>query len=116
MEILIRVIDNGSAIDASKAGEVIVDRPDGWCWSDLERTELHWRIIKAPLLQAHVNMLMAQHTTSEQRQGNKIYPRMANLLDLTKLPTPERFKGDRGPAHIELTAQDVLNAVVKVPV
>lgn len=116
MEILIHVLDSHDAIDAIKKGEVCCDRPDGWAWSELEKTEPFWRIIRTPLLQAHCNMLLKQHTMSDIRVKNTIYPRMAYLIDVDKLPHPELFKGARTQPYIDVPLADVLNAVVKVPV
>ena len=41
-------------------GDVIVVCPDGWPWSEIERTHPQWAIVKAPLLDAEVEALQAQ--------------------------------------------------------
>jgi hypothetical protein len=52
-ELLVRTVDKVTAdkfMDnlLTKAGDVIVVRPDGWAWSEIERTAPFWTIIKVP--------------------------------------------------------------------
>jgi hypothetical protein len=63
-ELLIRIIDRGGVDVAkgytdSKAGDVIAACPDGWAWSEAERTAPYWRIIQVKLLASETAVLLA---------------------------------------------------------
>lgn len=53
-ELLIRVVDKPAHpdpyvdIQQSKRGDVIAVVPDGWAWSERERTNPEWRIVRVP--------------------------------------------------------------------
>lgn len=67
-ELLVRVVDkvnNDSVyLDAKclKRGDVVVVCPDGWVWSDLERKNPDWHIVKVP----GMSMSEAQAFTSPE--------------------------------------------------
>lgn len=53
-ELLVRVVSKVNPSDVykdvklTKRGDVIVAQPDGWGWSDMEKTNPDWRIFKWP--------------------------------------------------------------------
>lgn len=48
-ELLIRVVSKAhGVVGAELAGDVIVVCPDGWGWTDAERTNQEWRIVRLP--------------------------------------------------------------------
>lgn len=54
-ELLVRVQDKVNAdldldLQCTKRGDVIAACPDGWPWSEAERTAPYWRIFKIPAL------------------------------------------------------------------
>lgn len=46
MELLVRLIDRSEHEADSKRGDVVTAQPDGWGWSQAERTNPDWMIIK----------------------------------------------------------------------
>lgn len=112
MEVLVRVVDKGAALDCSKRGDVIAICPDGWAWSPAELTNPDWRIVRVPILQTTADALL---TTPQPTGGPQVQRRREYYVDFSQLPDPSLFSGARTVAIIELTRQQVSKAVVRKP-
>lgn len=114
MELLVAIVDNGTAIDAIKAGEVITVQPDGWGWGSEELANANWRIISAPILGTHAEILQMGYILGELMVHGKTYPRKAYLLNLSALPNSSQFSGARTAPIISMQSTDVIGATTKV--
>jgi hypothetical protein len=112
MEALLAVVDkNTGVVDAIQAGDIIDVHPDGWPWTDTEKTNPDWRIVQVNVLQSTVDALLSADAPV---QGKKA--RWRNWgIDVTLLPDPSLFIGARGQAIIPLTRAQVVAAAVKKP-
>lgn len=77
MELLIRVVDkhpSGSPNheSASQRGDVIAACPDGWSWSDSERNNPEWIIIKADIVEVEAGGLLEGHRPNEPKYRRRI--------------------------------------------
>ena len=108
MEILVVIVARSDKIDDIQAGEVLTVQPDGHQWS-LELSNPNWRIISAPILPTHANMLQILHTPSNLRVSGKKYPRKGYLLNLSTLEISEP-----NGAVISMTNEQIVNATTKV--
>ena len=109
MEVLLRVVDKGVAIECSKAGDVIAICPDGWPWSQEELTRDEWRIVRCPLTQTMADAILSTF----QNQATGKFVRRQNTLNLTLLPNPSQYVGVRTVPIITITRQQALAAVVQ---
>jgi|ERR1035437_2281045 hypothetical protein len=75
--------DIGTDLDFSsyKQGDVICVMPDGWGWTDSERNNPDWVIIRSPIVQSLADAL----TTPVETQTNEITPCRNNALDVVAL-------------------------------
>lgn len=55
MELLICIADAGTRC---KPGDVIAAMPDGWAWSEAERTTPTWRIVRADITEVEGQSLV----------------------------------------------------------
>lgn len=113
MEFLIRIVDKGVQIDASKAGDVIAAMPDGWAWSQAELTNPEWRIVSVlGVLQSTVDALLSQTQVESAQKRRREYG-----VDFSQLPDPTLFQytGLRPQEIISLTKQQVTKAAYKKP-
>lgn len=85
MELLVRIVDKGPHDNQSKAGDVIAICPDGWEWSQAERTNPDWIIIHADLTEIESNALQSAHLKYEAKRG----------LRRWKIDTKNLHSGDR---------------------
>ena len=111
MEILCRIVDKSAREDASKRGDVIAIRPDGWAWSNEELTNPDWRIIQVDILQSTVDAL----TAVAQNFPVGRFRRREWFLDFSQLPLPGRFTGPRLQPIISMTRLGFLVAVTQKP-
>lgn len=87
-ELLIRVIDKIGAdpyqdAQLTKRGDVIVVCPDGWPWSEEERTNPMWRILAVPDLSiSEASILLAPERDTDPRHPSRVLQRRAFHLDL----------------------------------
>lgn len=72
MELLIRIIDKSAAEDASQRGDVICACPDGWAWSDAERNNPDWIIIKADVTEIECDALLESGRPGEPRYRRRL--------------------------------------------
>lgn len=94
MEVLLRVVDKINAGDpaadllCTKAGDVIVIKPDGWSWGAAELTNPEWRIVKLPGIDISVfsDMGDGQYVDDVDAVGNpskRLVRKRAKALDLS---------------------------------
>lgn len=74
MELLIRTVDKSSAENASQKGDVIAAMPDGWGWSNAERTNPDWIIVSAQITEVEAEALL-----EESRQNEPVYRRRLGI-------------------------------------
>lgn len=105
-ELLIRVVDRGKGEEASKAGDVIAICPDGWEWSHIELTHQDWRIVRVPILKSTEDAFLAraQFTIEKRRREWGV--------DLSLLPDPSLFSGDRKQGVIDLKKAEITSAAI----
>lgn len=77
MELLIRLVDkqpSGHALweQASQRGDVISACPDGWAWSETERTNTEWLIVIADITDIEADGLMETHRPNEPRYRRRL--------------------------------------------
>lgn len=115
-EALIRVVDKDQpdpilSVLSSKRGDVISVCPDGWAWSQEERTNPDWRIVSvAGILDSAVQtMLLPDYDPTT----GKVRRRRAWMVDLSLAPNPSLFTGARTQAIITMTKQQVQAMIVK---
>lgn len=89
MELLIRIRDKKSDdpyldCQLTKRGDVIVYRPDGWEWSNAERTNPDWIIIQVPISDAVAQSLCEPEPGDPKL--NKMLQRRGFKLDLDNPP------------------------------
>ncbi len=122
MELLVWVVDKGnlatepaSGYGSYFSGDFIAYKPDGWSWTDAERNENRWRILRVPLSaaqQALVNNLCASSET--QRKTGYIWKR-AWRLDVSLLPPAIRplMVGPTNGQIIDVTVPQLQAAVTQ---
>lgn len=99
-ELLVRVVDKSNptnpALDAklTKRGDVIAVLPDGWGWSDIERTAPHWRIFKWPSVsESEASALLSPELPiSEADTNNPLLQRRGFNLNLDAAIIPAGLK------------------------
>ena len=100
-EMLVRVIDKplsgNPALDSKRSmrGDVIVAKPDGWPWSEEEKSNPAWRIFKSDL-----SLTDAEAMRSSEPGNPKINPNLRRYLF--------KFDIDSMPAGIK-------TAITKIP-
>lgn len=72
MELLIRITDKHPVVAAqyefaSQRGDVIAACPDGWAWSDAERDNSEWIIVKADITDIEAGALLEGYRPNEPR-------------------------------------------------
>lgn len=77
MELLIRTKHKHPAVAAiheasGQRGDVIAACPDGWAWSDAERTNPDWIIIRAKITQIEADALMESARPDEGKLKRRI--------------------------------------------
>jgi len=113
MELLVRIIDKYQPDPelnpfVSKRGDFIVGMPDGHGWSELERTEDYWRIIRCPILQTHGDTLGQQKFFEHKPRRRREY-----FIDFSKLPNSELYEGTRTVDIIDVSRKDLIKATTK---
>jgi hypothetical protein len=108
MELLIRIKDKEQpdkelAQRASKAGDVIAACPDGWAWTEAEKTNPEWRIIQVPLLEVEKDALLASPQADSLQKSFR-----TKRIDLTKMDIPY------SPEKILKVAKTTLTTAVKI--
>ena len=68
MEILIRSKDKPGRVGGLKANDVVTVQPDGHVWSDFEKSNPEWRIIKVP---GYNNQSVIDQLMLFDSQGNR---------------------------------------------
>jgi len=106
MEILLRVHEkaheNRNLMCA--AGDVVVVCPDGWQWSELERKQPFWRILRIVGMTASDALLLTQ---SQSRIARRVLS-----LDLRKLPQAFINDDSRSEAMLTISADSMRSAIV----
>lgn len=72
MELLIRTIDKSASENASQSGDVIAAMPDGWAWSDAERTNPDWIIVTAQITEVEAEALLEESRVNEPRYRRRL--------------------------------------------
>lgn len=112
MEALVRIIDRSAAEDDSKRGDVICVQPDGWAWSDAERTNPDWLIIKvASFLGTDRDTALA---TGRNFPAGR-FRRREWKLNLDNAPLPGRFTWPRKTESVTMTRLGVVAILVQKP-
>lgn len=112
MEALVRIVDRSADEADSKRGDVIVVQPDGWAWSQEERTNPDWLIIKvASFLGTDRDTALA--TGRNFPQGR--FRRREWMLDLDNAPIPGRFTWPRKNESVTMTRLAVVSILKKKP-
>ena len=97
-ELLVRLIDRSAAGDDSKRGDVIAIHPGGHEWSEAERTNPDWIIIKVVSLLGTDAAVMLTPKLSKilSATGDPFLLRRREwALDLDAAPAPKRFAWPR---------------------
>ncbi len=84
-----------------KRGDVVVRKPDGWAWSEREKTSEMFRIISVSLIVSKLEALEAKSDSLDI----KGVPHRLRMLDFDSLPLAlaVQFNPPRGKPIIELT-------------
>ena len=82
-ELLVQIVDHGDAVDALKAGHVIVACPDGHEWSSEERNNQEWIILSTNLLESEIDALTTPPYRGDALPSNVILPARSYKLDLS---------------------------------
>lgn len=101
-----RVIDRSAAVDAPKSGDVVTVQADGWPWSLEELTHDRWRIVRVPILQTTADALMSGPSNPLISRARKTW-----TVDLSLLPGPTRFVGQRLDTIITMTRTEATTAI-----
>lgn len=77
MELLIRIVDKHPAVStlyerASQRGDVIVAVPDGWDWSNAERSNPEWIIVRAEITEIEVDALLEPGRLGEPQYRRRL--------------------------------------------
>lgn len=100
-ELLIRVTDKTNLQDVykdvqlTKRGHVITVVPDGWSWSEVERTNPDWRIFKWPSVSVDdcIDFLMPEPDLRPVKVGvDPMLQRRAYKLDVDLVSLPTALK------------------------
>jgi hypothetical protein len=98
-ELLVRVVSKSSADPAqdaklTKRGDVIIVVPDGWGWSDIERSDPQWRIFKWPSVsESEASALLTPELpVSEADVDNPLLQRRGFNLNLDAAILPAALK------------------------
>ena len=114
MELLVITVPRSDAIDDHQRGDIVEIMPDGWGWSDIEKTHPRAHIIRAPILDTHASQLLSRHPNGRViGQKNPVH---SHRIDFDLLPNPDEFKpGNRTKPIVELENDHIIAATVKVP-
>ena len=75
-----RIVDKGDPGDQQRqAGHVIAVCPDGWLWSDAEKTSAEWMIIHADITQAEADALSLPPATPNSKKFRKFKINIAGV-------------------------------------
>lgn len=111
MELLVRIIDRSAAENDSKRGDIIAVQPDGWAWTDAERTNPDWVIIKvASLLDTDRYTML-----SVQPPQNGRFRRRDWFLDLASANLPARFNHPRRQESVTMTRAALVSLLKAKP-
>lgn len=108
-ELLIRVVDKAvdnpnrvNGYTCMKAGDIVSVCPDGWGWTDAEKTNPDWRIVRVPLLVSEVTALL---TNGDGNPTIQLVNKRKSKIDFTSLPANIRntLTGNRTVPIIDLT-------------
>ncbi len=77
MELLIRIIDKHPAVSveyerASQRGDVICAMPDGWEWSQAERSNPDWIIVSAAITETECDALLESGREGEPQYRRRL--------------------------------------------
>lgn len=77
MELLIRLVDKQPADHAlwekaGQRGDVVAAMPDGWAWSDTERTNPEWLIVTAEITDIEVVALLEPYRPTEPQYKRRL--------------------------------------------
>lgn len=112
MEALVRIIDRGPGEDDAKRGDVVEVHADGWEWSEAERTNPDWLIIKvASFLGTDRDTVLA--TRRNFPAGR--FRRREWKLNLDNAPLPGRFTWPRKTESVTMTRLGVVAILVQKP-
>jgi len=112
MEALVRIIDRSAAEHDSKRGDVVTVQADGWAWSQEERTNPDWLIIKVgSFLGTDRDTALA--TGRNFPQGR--FRRREWRLDLDNAPLPGRFTHPRKSESVTMTRLAVVSILKQKP-
>lgn len=112
MELLVRLIDRSDREDDSKRGDVVVAMPDGWAWSEAERMNSAWIIIKVvSLLGTDLDAMLAASVDATGR----LHRRRGWKLDLSVAALPQRFNYPRKTESVTMLRAAVAAMLVRKP-
>lgn len=107
-----RLIDRSADEADSKRGDVITVQADGWAWSQAERTNPDWLIIKvASFLGTDRDAVLAVGRNFPQGR----FRRREWMLDLDNAPLPGRFAWPRKSESVTMTRLAVVSILVQKP-
>lgn len=112
MEALVRLIDRSGREDDSKRGDVICVQADGWAWSNEERTNPDWLIIKV------ADLLGTDRDTALSVGQNFPLGRFRRrewFLDLDNAPLPGRFTHPRKQESVTMTRIGIASILTRKP-
>lgn len=112
MELLVRIVDRSEAESDSKRGDVIAVQPDGWAWTDAERTNPDWLIIKVANLLATDRDTMV--STAQQFPAGR-FRRREWGLDFSGAPLPGRFDHPRRQESVTITRVALVSFLARKP-
>jgi hypothetical protein len=104
IDALVRVVDKSVHPMASKRGDVLVVKYSGWEWSQWERENPDWRIIRSAIPETLATTLVTPPTAGLLRKSW--------MIELTLLPRNKDFIGSR-PTDVIRVSRDAFITAVK---
>jgi hypothetical protein len=103
VDALIRVVDKSAHPMSSKRGDVLVVKYSGWEWSQWERENPEWRIIRSAIPETLAITLVTPPAVGLMRKSW--------MIELTLLPKKKDFTGARPTDVICVSRDDFITAV-----
>ena len=112
MELLVRIIDRSQREDDSHRGDVIAVVRDGWEWSQIERTNPDWLILKVGgLLDTDADTMLTHPINLPFGR----FRRREWKLDLDNAPLPARFTHPRRQESVSITRLALVSMLTRKP-
>lgn len=121
MELLVRIVDKPcpqgydemKALKLTKRGDVIAIQENGFAWSERERKNPEWAIIRVSITRAEAQALLTPEATSDQKRH--LRRKRGFMLDLDALGISSRSREVDGKTASSVRSAKILKTPLEDP-